>query len=609
MADTLETIKVRRVERVLSAHVVFMAAFGLLGWMLLLTTSFATGLFGVFGNVAGLGGLGARHVSPVDWTVFLVVTAGTRLLAFRMLPETPVSLDSAFYIAAVVCVGAVPAGWIVATALTFDAFLRSIGVEPAARRMRDTQSVAERVAYVLYFGGMTGGVLLGVGWLFDVDGHPPVGDREVFVRVLALGATLLAVHYLIQGARLWLAGGTVSAYLRRVALPGILAETALLPLGVVVVLIYRPDRPMPFVLLGLTYLIVNFVCNRLAHASERLRQRVTELETLNRTARALAATLDRHELVETIGRETLAAVPEAQIFALSHRERDGSPTFLVDWIDRERARFERLRTGADEGLSGWVVRNRCSLCIGDLLRREETGELVISSDPGVRAWLGVPIVIYDQVVGVLSVQSRERGAFGPDQQRVAEAIASQAAVAFQNARLYELATIDGLTGLYVRRYFDTRVREELERSRRFGAPFSVVLLDIDDFKKLNDSYGHALGDRVLREVAHSMKRNLRGVDIAARYGGEEFAFILPRTGIIDAHAVAERVRHDVGETRVAHEGKVVGVTASLGVSCYLEGHGDVAALLERADLALYRAKTSGKNRVELFWGDDVKGAS
>jgi diguanylate cyclase (GGDEF)-like protein len=372
------------------------------------------------------------------------------------------------------------------------------------------------------------------------------------------------------------------------------------------VLIYQPARPLSFVLLGMTYLIINYVFNRLSHASERLRQRVTELETLNRTARALASTLDQHELVETIGRETLQAVPEAELFALSHRDRDGSPYFIVDWIDRERAKFERLRTGIDEGLSGWVVRHRRSLCIADLTRPIEAGDIHVSNDPGVRSWLGVPIVIYDQVIGVLSVQSRERGAFGPDQQRVAEAIASQAAVAIQNARLYELATIDGLTGLYVRRYFDSRLREELERSKRFGAPFSIVLLDIDDFKKTNDTFGHALGDRVLREVAQSMKRNLRGVDIAARYGGEEFAFILPRTGIVDAHAVAERIRHDVADVRIAHDGRVVRVTASLGISCYPDsapGH-DVTLLIERADIALYRAKTSGKNRVELYWTTD-----
>jgi diguanylate cyclase (GGDEF)-like protein len=210
--------------------------------------------------------------------------------------------------------------------------------------------------------------------------------------------------------------------------------------------------------------------------------------------------------------------------------------------------------------------------------------------------------VVDEVIGVLSVQSRERGAFGPAEERVLEAIGAQAAVAIQNARLYELATVDGLTGLYVRRYFDTRLREELERSRRFEAPFSVVLLDIDDFKQLNDTHGHALGDRVLRDVAQAMRRCLRGVDIAARYGGEEFAVILPRTAMLDAHAVAERIRHDIGEVRVVHDGRVVGVSASLGVACFPEsGAADAGNLVERADVALYRAKAAGKNRVELYW--------
>src|SRR5262249_28886240 len=160
-----------------------------------------------------------------------------------------------------------------------------------------------------------------------------------------------------------------------------------------------------------------------------------------------------------IGRETLEAIREAELFALSHRESDASSSFVVDWIDRERAKFERLRTGPDEGLSGWVVRNRCSLCIADLTRPTAPVEVVISNDPGVGAWLGGPIVIYAQVGGVLWGQTRGRAAFGPAQQRVPEPIASQAGVAFQTARLYELAPIAGLPGLYVRRYFDSRLRE------------------------------------------------------------------------------------------------------------------------------------------------------
>src|SRR5262249_18959893 len=242
------------------------------------------------------------------------------------------------------------------------AFLREVGVDAAARRMRETQTLAERVAYVPYFGGMSGGLLMGIGWLFDVDGRPLTGgqgsDGLGFARVVALGLTLLVLHYMIQGARLLIAGHAWRAYLRRMALPGVLAEASLLPLAVVVVHIYQPARPLGFVLLGATYLIINYVFNRLAHASARLRPRVAQLGPLDRPARALAATLDRHELVETIGRETLEAVPEAELFALSHRETDGASSFVVDWIDRERAKFERLRTGVDEGLSGWVVRNR-----------------------------------------------------------------------------------------------------------------------------------------------------------------------------------------------------------------------------------------------------------
>ena len=92
--------------------------------------------------------------------------------------------------------------------------------------------------------------------------------------------------------------------------------------------------------------------------------------------------------------------------------------------------------------------------------------------------------------------------------------------------------VDGLTGLFMRRYFDARIEEEIERSKRYGTPFSVVMMDVDDFKKLNDEHGHLIGDRVLRSIAHVVKSQMRGVDTAARYGGEEIALILPRTEMV-----------------------------------------------------------------------------
>ena len=167
--------------------------------------------------------------------------------------------------------------------------------------------------------------------------------------------------------------------------------------------------------------------------------------------------------------------------------------------------------------------------------------------------------------------------------------------------------VDGLTGLFVRRYFDARVDEEIERARRYGQAFAVVMIDIDDFKHLNDTHGHLIGDRVLREVAAAVKGELRGVDTAARYGGEELVIILPRTELVAAFALAERVRARIADRRIAvgADGPVLSVTASFGIAAYPDsGLGSAEDLVRRADRALYRAKRSGKNRVELYWADD-----
>jgi diguanylate cyclase (GGDEF)-like protein len=522
-------------------------------------------------------------------------------MAFRMLPDTVISLDSAFYISAVVCLGPATAGRLVALALTLDALLRLLRADASGRRPQG--SFLENLAFVIYFGGFSGGLLMALGWLFGPGGGRRLlgleGETAVLTSVALLGLTFLLAHYLVQGVRLRLAGHPFTAYLRRMAFPGVLAEASLLPLAAVVVLIYHPDRPLGFVLLGATYLLINYFFNQLSRASASLHQRVGELETLNRTAHALGSSLQLHELIETLAKETTQAISGAEHLALTRVEGEA---VIIDSFDRERGDFERHRAGR-QGLSARVLEQREPLYVPDL-RRSELGP---KDQSGIRSWLGVPIVIYDDAVGVLSVQSREKDAFSDDEKRLLEAIGAQAAVAIQNARLYELATVDGLTGLYTRRYFDSRLREELERCRRFGTACSLVLLDIDDFKQLNDTYGHPLGDRVLRELAQVVRRAMRGVDIAARYGGEEFAFILPRTSIVDAHQVAERIRQDVADARVTTgEGVILAATASLGVACFPEsGAEDAAGMVHRADVALYRAKATGKNRVELFWSGEV----
>jgi diguanylate cyclase (GGDEF)-like protein len=219
--------------------------------------------------------------------------------------------------------------------------------------------------------------------------------------------------------------------------------------------------------------------------------------------------------------------------------------------------------------------------------------------------------MYGDCEGAVAVQSSRVAAFKPEHQRLLESLALQIAAALQNAHLYELAMVDGLTGLFVRRYFDARIEEEIERSRRYGSPFSVVMLDVDDFKKLNDTYGHLVGDRVLRALANVIKAQMRGVDTAARYGGEEMSMILPRTEMVGAYNLAERIREAIAELRITTDDdppRSLGVTASLGIAAYPESKAKSGEdLVRKADRALYRAKKTGKNRVELFWTDEPSG--
>lgn len=170
----------------------------------------------------------------------------------------------------------------------------------------------------------------------------------------------------------------------------------------------------------------------------------------------------------------------------------------------------------------------------------------------------------------------------------------------QNVLLQGLAIVDELTGLHNRRFFDSRLAYELERFSRYRHPLSVVLFDIDHFKQVNDTYGHAVGDGVLRHLARLGQSALRKVDVFCRYGGEEFAVILPDTGPTGASRAATRVRQIVEANPLLVEGTEVRVTVSAGTAAVDETwSGDAEAFVRAADRALYQAKQLGRNRVVL----------
>jgi len=191
------------------------------------------------------------------------------------------------------------------------------------------------------------------------------------------------------------------------------------------------------------------------------------------------------------------------------------------------------------------------------------------------------------------------GGFSPESSALAEWLASQASIALENARLHQVvreqAVTDELTGLVNRRRFVEALETEIARADRLDAPLSILLADLDDFKRVNDCCGHPTGDVALQTFAGLLRGHLRGIDTAARIGGEEFAVLLPGTDLEGAIAVAERIRAELaGRELLLHE-LGVGLTTSIGV---VQHHfGTTAELIGRADAALYRAKAEGKNRV------------
>ena len=174
----------------------------------------------------------------------------------------------------------------------------------------------------------------------------------------------------------------------------------------------------------------------------------------------------------------------------------------------------------------------------------------------------------------------------------------------QNRSLSEISARDSLTGLYNRWYVMEKIDSEMNRALRHGSPMSVLMLDLDHFKSVNDSFGHSVGDNVLKSVGQVLRESCRVYDVPGRYGGEEFCVVLPDTRVLNTKMVAERIRSRLASTELPAGERSIVVTASIGVagmdSVADEGVVSAAALLDRADRALYAAKHGGRNRVELW---------
>jgi diguanylate cyclase (GGDEF)-like protein len=248
-----------------------------------------------------------------------------------------------------------------------------------------------------------------------------------------------------------------------------------------------------------------------------------------------------------------------------------------------------------EGIAGRVFMTSQPMIVNNI--RED--DLFIKSETSyVRSIACIPMVVYSDVVGVINVTNKKDGKeFTEEDVEMLKAVADQAAVAVNKAQLWDMAVTDSLTGLYVRRYFIVKLQEEIHRAERYNKPLSVVMVDLDRFKKINDTYGHDAGDRALKTISQFFQKNIRDIDAIGRYGGEEFVMLIPDADKKAAFCLAERLRKELAKVKLED---LPPITISLGIATYPSDGTDIEELIKKADAAMYEAKRKGRNRAVKF---------
>jgi diguanylate cyclase (GGDEF)-like protein len=320
----------------------------------------------------------------------------------------------------------------------------------------------------------------------------------------------------------------------------------------------------------------------------------TELEILFEVSRMLQTTLRREEVLEKLLDLIGQAIPfqNATVFLWNARDarlvsaaQRGLHVDLIPGVQFEHG----------EGFSGWVAKQKRPILLAELHRGLRPDDSVVGS------FLSVPMVVQGELIGVINLSHARPKTFHDDHLRLLSLIGGQAAGTIQRLLLYEemrrLAITDDLTGLYNRRHFLDRMQGEIDRARRYDVPFGLLFIDIDNFKELNDNFGHQVGDRILAELGTVLKHWARSSDLVARYGGEEFVVLLPMTEKTRSQIAAERLRAAIEKHTFYRRKKL---TVSVGVAAYPADGDSAERLLGCVDEALYMAKNTGRNRTCAF---------
>lgn len=361
---------------------------------------------------------------------------------------------------------------------------------------------------------------------------------------------------------------------------------------------------IPFLFL----LPIQWALMRLAQQLRDLRQRnrelarkVRELSMVNEVIHAVNFMGDLNRTLDTILSKCVQALgaERGSLFMLDERYESLVEAAVVVGVEGGASIDPEIKAKfkVGEGVAGEVFAKGEPRLIVDV-SSEKKFEHFAGGRGVVRSILCVPLQVRETAIGVMNIVNKTADVFDQDDLQMALTIANQAAVVIEKSRLFNLATIDGLTGLIVRRHFQSRMEEEFRRAKRYEKPLAFIMTDIDHFKKFNDTWGHQTGDMVLREVAKIVQATIRDTDVAARYGGEEFCVILPETDLEGGKLFAERLRQKVESSAFPGPKSDLSVTISLGLSALPYNYAETTLdMMKIADEALYEAKHAGRNRV------------
>jgi len=333
-------------------------------------------------------------------------------------------------------------------------------------------------------------------------------------------------------------------------------------------------------------------------------RKIEILTSLYKIGKLLTSTLNTEELLKLV-MEKVGELLSAKNWSLMLLDEEKQELYFEIVVGESSDKIKGLRIKADQGIAGWVANHKQPVLVSDVSKDKRfLSNIDNLSGFKTQSLICTPLICRDKVLGVIELVNKKVGEeFTEEDLEILKHLSDYIAIAIDNARnfekIQELTIKDDLTCLYNTRFFHEMLEREIKRSMRKRRELSLIFMDLDHFKEVNDTHGHICGSKLLKEVANVIMASVRNIDIPIRYGGDEFVIILPETNKECAKGVAERILYNIRNTDFLKEEMLnLKLTASIGYATFPDDAKDKTELIKMADNAMYRVKNTTRNNIE-----------